>query len=67
MKELYKILKDVVLHPTFHTLAVALTAMYLIFGVLNAGFIMVQVAASIIDYIWSHLPTNWYIVHIRLW
>lgn len=64
MKELCKILKDLVLHPTFHTLAVALTAMYLIFGVLNAGFIMVQVAASIIDYIWSHLPANWNVIHV---
>lgn len=62
MKELYKILKDVVLHPTFHTLAVALTAMYLIFGVMNAGFIMVQVAAAIVEYIWGHLPANWNIV-----
>lgn len=62
MKELCKILKDVMLHPTFHSLAVAATAMYLIFGVLNAGFILIQVLASLADFFLNHLPTDWNIV-----
>jgi len=35
------------MNPALHSLIMALTAMYLLFGVLNAGFILVQVLYSI--------------------
>jgi membrane-bound ClpP family serine protease len=66
MKDIFKELKKFMMHPTLHSLIVALTTMYLMFGVLNAGFIMVQVAASIIEYIFGHLPTDWDVVHMWL-
>jgi len=52
------------MHPTVHTLVLALTAMYLMFGVLNAGFILVQVLASLVDFFLNHLPTDWNIVNV---
>jgi len=47
MKDIIKSIKELLLHPTFHSLVVAVTAIYLMFGVLNAGFILVQVLYSI--------------------
>jgi hypothetical protein len=64
MKDIFKEVKKFMMHPTLHSLIVALTAMYLIFGVLNAGFIMVQVLASLADFFFHHLPSHWDVVHI---
>jgi hypothetical protein len=47
MKDIIKSIKELLFHPTFHSLVVAVTAIYLMFGVLNAGFILVQVLYSI--------------------
>lgn len=64
MKNIYEKIKYFLLHPTVHSLIVALTAMYLLFGVLNAGFILVQVLASLADFFFNNLPTNWNIVNV---
>jgi hypothetical protein len=64
MKELLKLIKELLLHPTLHSLVLALTAMYLMFGVLNAGFIMVNVLANLIDFFFHHLSSDWYVVYI---
>jgi membrane-bound ClpP family serine protease len=64
MKDIFKKLKKFMMHPTVHTLVLALTAMYLMFGVLNAGFILVQVLASLVDFFLNHLPTDWNIVNV---
>ena len=64
MKYIFKEVKKFMMHPTLHSLIVALTAMYLLFGVLNAGFIMVNVLASLVDFFFHHLPTDWSIVYI---
>jgi len=64
MKDIFKELKKFMMHPTVHTLVLALTAMYLMFGVLNAGFILVQVLASLVDFFLNHLPTDWNIVNV---
>jgi membrane-bound ClpP family serine protease len=62
MKDIFKELKKFMMHPTLHTLIVALTAMYLMFGVLNAGFIMVGVLANLVDFFWNHLPSDWSVI-----
>lgn len=64
MKDIFKELKKFMMHPTVHTLVLALTAMYLMFGVLNAGFILVQVLASLVDSFLNHLPTDRNIVNV---
>jgi membrane-bound ClpP family serine protease len=62
MKDIFKQVKKFMMHPTVHTLILALTAMYLMFGVLNAGFILVQVLASLVDFFFHHLPTDWNVI-----
>jgi len=47
MKNICQEIKKFMMHPTLHSLIIALTALYLMFGVLNAGFILVQVLYSI--------------------
>jgi hypothetical protein len=47
MKNIWKDIKKFMMHPTLHSLVLALTAIYLMFGVMNAGFILVQVLYSI--------------------
>jgi membrane-bound ClpP family serine protease len=47
MKNICDNLKKFIMHPTLHSLVLALTAIYLMFGVMNAGFILVQVLYSI--------------------
>jgi len=47
MKNICQKIKKLLMNPTLHSLIMALTAMYLLFGVLNAGFILVQVLYSI--------------------
>ena len=64
MKDIFKELKKFMMHPTVHTLVLALTAMYLLFGVLNAGFIMVQVFASLVDFLFHHLSTDGDVIHM---
>ena len=54
MSKICTAFKEVIVNPTLHTLLVALFAMYLLFGVLNAGFIMVQVLAIILEFFYSH-------------
>ena len=66
MKYVYEKIKYFLLHPTVHSLVVALTAMYLLFGVLNAGFIMVNVLAQIIDFFFHHSSTHGNIIHMWL-
>lgn len=67
MKNICQEIKKFMMHPTVHTLVLALTAMYLMFGVLNAGFILVQVLASLVDFFFNHLSTDWNIIHIGDW
>jgi membrane-bound ClpP family serine protease len=62
MKNILKEIKKFMMHPTLHSLVLALTAMYLIFGVLNAGFIMISVLANLVDFLFQHLPTDWSII-----
>ena len=64
MKELLKLIKELLLHPTLHSLVLALTAMYLMFGVLNAGFIMVNVVANLVDFFLHHSSTHGDVVYI---
>lgn len=64
MKDIFKEVKKFMMHPTVHTLVLALTAMYLMFGVLNAGFILVQVLASLVDFFFHHLPAHGNVVHV---
>ena len=64
MKDIFKEVKKFIMHPTVHSLILALTAMYLLFGVLNAGFIMVQVLVSIVDFFFNHSSTNGSIIYI---
>ena len=64
MKDIFKEVKRFLCHPTLHSLILALTAMYLLFGVLNAGFIMVQVLANIAEFLYHHLPADWSVVYI---
>jgi membrane-bound ClpP family serine protease len=64
MKELFKSIKQLLLHPTLHSLVLALTAMYLIFGVMNAGFIMLSVVANLVDFFFHHSSTHGDIIHI---
>jgi hypothetical protein len=66
MKDIFKELKKFMMHPTVHTLVLALTAMYLLFGVLNAGLIMVQVFASLVDFLLHHLSTDGGVIHMWL-
>jgi len=66
MKNICDNLKKFIMHPTLHSLILALTALYLMFGVLNAGFIMVQVFASLVDFLLHHLSTDWDVVHMWL-
>jgi len=47
MKNICQKIKKLLMNPALHSLIMALTAMYLLFGVLNAGFILVQVLYSI--------------------
>jgi membrane-bound ClpP family serine protease len=47
MKNICNNLKKFMMNPTLHSLVLALTAIYLMFGVMNAGFILVQVLYSI--------------------
>ena len=58
MKDIYKNLKKLIMHPTLHSLVLALTAIYLMFGVMNAGLIMVQVVANIVDFFVNHSSTH---------
>jgi membrane-bound ClpP family serine protease len=67
MKNICQEIKKFMMHPTVHTLILALTAMYLMFGVLNAGFILVQVLASLVDFFFNHLSTHGDIIHIGDW
>jgi membrane-bound ClpP family serine protease len=65
MKNILKEIKKFMMHPTVHSLILALTAMYLLFGVLNAGFIMVQVLANLVDFFYHHLSsTNGSVIYI---
>jgi len=64
MKDIFKEVKKFIMHPTVHSLILALTAMYLLFGVLNAGFIMVQVLVNIIDFFFNHSSTNGSVIYI---
>ena len=64
MTRIYENIKKFIKSPALHGLLVALTAMYLMFGVLNAGFILVQVLASLVDFFLNHLPTDWNIVNV---
>ena len=64
MKDIFKEVKRFLRHPTLHSLILALTAMYLLFGVLNAGFIMISVLASLADFFWNHLPFDWSVVYV---
>ena len=66
MKNICDNLKKFIMHPTLHSLVLALTALYLMFGVLNAGLIMVQVFASLVDFLLHHLSTDWDVVHMWL-
>ena len=64
MKDIIKLIKRFSLNPTLQSLVLALTATYLMFGVLNAGFIMVQVLTNLIDFFFHHLPSDWSIVYV---
>jgi hypothetical protein len=66
MKDIFKEIKKFMMHPTLHSLIIALTALYLMFGVLNAGFIMVQVLASIVDFFFNHSSTHGDVIHMWL-
>jgi membrane-bound ClpP family serine protease len=66
MKNICNSLKKLMMHPTLHSLVLALTALYLMFGVLNAGFIMVQVLASIVDFFFHNSSTHGDIIHMWL-
>jgi membrane-bound ClpP family serine protease len=55
MKNIIQRIKKVIKNSSVQSLIVALTAMYLMFGVLNAGFIMVQVTMSLLEFFYTHL------------
>jgi glycosyltransferase involved in cell wall biosynthesis len=66
MKNICNNLKRLIMHPTLHSLILALTAIYLMFGVLNAGFIMVQVLANLIDFFFHHSFTHGDVISMGL-
>jgi membrane-bound ClpP family serine protease len=64
MKNICDKLKKLMMNSTLHSLVLALTALYLMFGVMNAGFIMVQVVASMVDFFFNHSSTHGDIIHM---
>jgi len=65
MKNICQEIKKFMMHPTLHSLILALTTIYLIFGVMNAGLIMVSVLVNIVDFFFNHSSTHGDI--IQLW
>jgi len=58
MKNILKDIKKFMMHPNVHSLILGLTTIYLIFGVMNAGLIMVSVLANIVDFFVNHSSTH---------
>ena len=56
MKRVIKHTKRIITNATMRSTILALTTMYLLFGVLNAGFIIVQVLFSVGEFVVNHLP-----------
>ena len=56
MKRVIKHTKRIITNATMRSTVLALTTMYLLFGVLNAGFILVQVLFSVGEFFLNHLP-----------